>query len=411
MHHNYTNQGFCQDDEIKFDRSQSVRSVHRYPTIMSVKQDGPIGVCNVKNSSPNLAKQPLQFPHTNCKNVIQNVMSPTYDPRRLFETKNQSSASRYAVVPMEYLRKSRGNIYGSTTSFLSRSQENLFSSRDPMNINNITIDGSENFSSLPPMVSQNHPQSKNYRGMKSAFSNDFGSKSFIMLDQKYYEIIPTEENEEIVDENHEIIQVHPNGETHRYAVIPSSPDVDEDYSDKTFRTVPVTNNHRPLIRNCEPKMTQKNSPATQKLHELLTTPVKSSHPPSRSSSCLSPKRIISSPYKQTAGEPISPRKLSFDQRSLFMASSSTLNVEQRTTAVIQPRLNTVGSQIYNECSTLTGGSDQNTSSLIKKFDSRKKTISLIGYTSIILMILGSVHFMLCIYISYKSSVTSLYVSF
>lgn len=405
--HNYTNQAFCQDEELKILRSQSVRSVRRHPAAMSVKQDAQesVGICGVKTSTSILPKQPLPFPHNNRQNAIGNA-------RGQAEMRNQPSVSRYAMVPMEFLRKS-GNIYGSTTSCLTRSHENLFSSREGMNINNITIDGSDNYSSLPPMISQNHPQFKNNRGMKPAFSNDFGSKSFLMLDHKCYEIIPTEENEEIVDDNHEIIQVHPNGVTHRYAVIPSSPEV-EDYGGKTPRAVSsskniVINQHRSLTnRNCDPKLPPKNSPATQKLHELLSTPVKNSRPPSRSSAYLSPKRIISSPFKQPESE--SSRKLSFDQRSLFMASSSTLNVEQRTTAVIQPRLNTAAHQVYNECSTLTEGSEQNASALKKKFESHRQTIALIGYTSIALIILGAINLALCIYLTSKSSVTNLYVS-
>lgn len=59
--------------------------------------------------------------------------------------------------------------------------------------------------------------------IKHAFSSDFGSKSYLLVDNnsnQRYQMIPTAEDEEIVDDNHEFIQMH-NGRAHRYAVIPA----------------------------------------------------------------------------------------------------------------------------------------------------------------------------------------------
>lgn len=407
--HDYTNQAFCQDDETKIRRCHSVRSVRRYPNepIKEILESAESS--DRKSSTSKLLQSQFPIPHSSRGNGTKCAPGAIYDMRASSRSiiKQSTIGSRYALVPMEYLRRSRSNIYGSTSSCLSRSHENLFSSRDEINSNNITIDGSNNFSSLPPLEMRNHmtrPRTTN-RALQPAFSNDFGSKSFLTLDNKYY-IVPTEENEEIVDENHEIIQVHPNGQTHRYAVIPSSPETADSTDRNNMQHVksPMKFCDRPV-----PAIPMRNSPATQKLHELLSTPVKNSRPASRASTYLSPRRTTSTPFKQMGNDSTSPRKLNFDQRSLFMASSTTLNYEQKTTAVIPPRVNSAAAPIYNECSTLN--SDQNNESNFKrKIEIHRRTIALIGYTSMILIILGVINSALCIYITSVSSVSNAYVS-
>ncbi|ETN65979.1 hypothetical protein AND_002235 [Anopheles darlingi] len=91
---------------------------------------------------------------------------------------------------------------------------------------------SDQFRSLPPMMTSHSTALDLHSGsrtLKNAFSSDFGSKSFILYDQRNnqrFEMVPTEEDEELVDDNQEIIQMH-NGRAHRYAIIPSVAD-DED---------------------------------------------------------------------------------------------------------------------------------------------------------------------------------------
>lgn len=415
--HNYTNQAFCQDEESKIRRSQSVRSIHRSPAAKlsyrtdygaietdhsrqaQIHRNLPFGIPKkLDNVSPNYDSKPAN-----------NFSGPRYDV--ISDVNSHSSKSRYALVPLEYLSKSRSNFHGSTSSCLSRSHENLFNG-------NITISGTENFASLPPVMPLIHTSS---RIMQPAFSTDFGSKSFIMFDQKKYEIVPTEENEEIVDENHELIQIH-NGKTHRYAVIPTEDDQDEqkkfartsspkNYPNSTKQQycTPQKQISRPndisLSMNSTPV---KNPFATQKLYELLSTPQKT---PTRSSSFVTsppqPPQRVTSPFQKY--NKATPQRLTYDQRSIHMESNTTLNVEQRTTAVIQPRINTAAN-IYNETTTTLSNSEHNESIFKKKFESHRQTIAFIGYASIVLMILGFVNSGLCIYLTSILGTTNLYTS-
>jgi hypothetical protein len=272
-----------------------------------------------------------------------------------------------------------------------------------------------------------------------AFSTDFGSKSFIIFDQKNqqrYAVVPTEENEEIVDDNHEIIQMH-NGKAHRYAVIPTDEE-EETCLNGNFdkptppayavamsrRTSPQRTPQKQLIQQkmsalpSLPSTPSKNSLATQKLHELLTTPQKQSPFIRQHSTPLSPNnspyrarahhasnpRLVSSPPKPNE---FTPQRLQYDQKSLRMASTMTLNAEQRTTAVIQPRLHTAAS-IYNE--TTTANIENNEKLWNKNLESHKRSIAMIGYVSLMLMICGVVNSGLCIYMTSISSITALYVS-
>lgn len=383
--HNYTNQAFCQDEESRIRRSQSVRSIHR--SKLSYKAD--YGAIETDNNSRMIQRN---LPP---RNVPQNFEPRTSGPRYdvISDVHNRSSKSRYALVPLEYLSKSRSNFHGSTSSCLSRSHENLFNG-------NVTISGSENFSSLPPVMPLIHTSS---RIMQPAFSNDFGSKSFIMFDQKKYEIVPTDENEDIVDDNHEIIQIH-NGKTHRYAVIPTEDEEPKKPSYVTPNNTPQKRVHDvPIQINSTPG---KNPFATQKLYELLSTPQKTpQRSVSRCSTIVTTPQRVTSPFQTSR----TPQRLTYgDQRPMHMESTTTLNMEQRTTAVIQPRMNTAAN-IYNE--TTLSNSEHNESIFKRKFESHRQTIALIGYVSIVLMILGFINSGLCIYLTSIQSVTNLYVSF
>ncbi|XP_058129561.1 uncharacterized protein LOC131289230 [Anopheles ziemanni] len=265
---------------------------------------------------------------------------------------------------------------------------------------------SDQFRSLPPMMSSHSTALDQHSGsrLKNAFSSDFGSKSFILYDQRNnqrFEMVPTEEDEELVDENQEIIQMH-NGRAHRYAIIPSVAD-DEDetclsngnsgYSatgaeDPTAihrspaRTPSARLNHqqqRGGSRRETPKpqlpptpsqqqqslaltpskathpgqgeTTPKKNPATLKLHELLTTPQKKNTPQWRSqpppppspftlTPSTTPQRRAPAPPMMVSSTPKQP------QHQLQQLQPIQQSVQSPpTTAIISPRLN---SDIYSE---------------------------------------------------------------
>jgi hypothetical protein len=355
------------------------------------------------------------------------------------DVQNQSSSGRYALVPVEELNSNSQGRYAvlpaqTASKFISKSQENLDRFVDEDDDDELPHNYSDQFSSLPPISSP-----KKEGGMVPAFSTDFGSKSFIIFDQKShqrYAVVPTEENEELVDDNHEIIQMH-NGKAHRYAVIPTDEEetcLNGDFEKPTppayavamsRRTSPQRTPQKQLVQQrmleplpSLPSTPKKNSLATQKLHELLTTPQKQSPFIRQLSTPLTPKnspyrarahhasnpRLVSSTPKQSSD--FTPQRLQYDHK-MRLASTTTLNLEQRTTAVIQPRLHTAAA-IYNE--TTTTNSDCNEKSWNKNLESHKNAIATIGFVSLLLMFCGVINSGLCIYMTSMSSITALYVS-
>lgn len=469
--HNYTNPAFCQDETYnrppptqaaptittnspaRVHRSESFRSFH---SVASTNRSLRSGMQRMNSGSsmncshhqlhqPALSLPPRPGPKPISTRVVEGNAAPPKVPPYPNGSRygsisdvqqNQSSSGRYALVPVEELNKSTEGRYAvlpaRTASRFVKSQENLdrFDDDDDELRQNL----SDQFLSLPPTSSPN-----NEGGMMPAFSTDFGSKSFIIFDQKSqqrYAVVPTEENEEIVDDNHEIIQMH-NGKAHRYAVIPTDEEetcLNGDFVKPTppgyavtmsRRASPQRTPQKQLVQhriheslNSVPSTPKKNSLATQKLHELLTTPQKQSPFTRHNSTPLSPKN---SPYRATAAHhasnsrlavsapklsEFSPQRLQYDQK-MRMASTTTLNVEQRTTAVIQPRLNTAAS-IYNETTTTT--SEATEQSWKKNMQSHKQAIATIGFVSLTLMLCGVVNSGLCIYMTSMSSVAALYVS-
>lgn len=95
------------------------------------------------------------------------------------------------------------------------------------------------------------PQQNNHK-LTSAFSTDFINKSMILVDQnsmQRYAIVPTDDDEDVVDSNHEIIEMY-NGRAHRYAVIPTDDDescIGEDFEYSTTRV--NDNKDQPLPLN------------------------------------------------------------------------------------------------------------------------------------------------------------------
>lgn len=468
--HNYTNPAFCQDETysrppsnqavptknspVRVHRSESIRSFH---TVASTNRSLRSGMQRMNSGlslncshhqlhqTPLLSLPPRPGPKPISTRVVEGNAAPPQVPPyptgsrygSISDVQNQSTTA-YALVPVEDLNKSSQGRYAvlpaQAASRFVKSQENLdrYVEQDE---EDLPHNYSDQFTSLPPISSP-----KKEGGMVPAFSTDFGSKSFIIFDQKShqrYAVVPTEENEELVDENHEIIQMH-NGKAHRYAVIPTDEEetcLNGDFDKPTppayavamsRRASPQRTPQKQLVyqRTNEPlpsvpSTPKKNALATQKLHELLTTPQKPSPFIRQHSTPISPKnspyrvrahhasnpRLVSSTPKQNID--FTPQRLQYDER-VRMASTTTLNVEQRTTAVIQPRLNTAAS-IYNETTTTISG-DSSEKPWKKNLESHKRAIATIGFVSLLLMFCGGINSGLCIYMTSMSSITALYVS-
>lgn len=468
-HYNYENRAFMQDDDGTYNRpaqpqptivKNSPARVHRSESIRSFHSVAPAnrslrsGIQRINSGlslncshhqlhQPTLSLPPRPGPKSISSRVVEgNAALPKVAPfsvvgsryGSISDVQNQSTSGRYALVPVEELNTNAKGRYAvvpaQSASRFVKSQENLdrFVDQEEDEMMNY----SDQFCSLPPMSS---PKKEN--GMMPAFSTDFGSKSFILFDQKSqqrYAVFPTEENEEIVDDNHEIIQMH-NGKAHRYAVIPT--DEEETCLNGNFdkptppnyavtmsrRTSPQRTPQKQLVhqRLNEPLPSLPSTPkksliATQKLHELLTTPQKQSPFIRHNSTPLSPKNSpyrarvhhASNPRLAASGLDFTPQKLQYEQK-MRMASTTTLNLEQRTTAVIQPRLNTTtAASIYNETTTTT--TDNSEKHWHKNLKSHKNAIATIGFVSLLLMFFGVVNSGLCIYMTSMSSITALYVS-
>lgn len=472
--HNYTNPAFCQDEPFqrpapthpaptivkhspaRVHRSESIRSFHSVASTNRSLRSGmqrmnsglSLNCSHHQLHQPTLSLPPRPGPKPISTRVVEGNAAPPKVPPfpvgsrygSISDVQNQSSSGRYALVPVEELNKSSEGRYAvlpaqTASRFVSKSQENLDRTSEHDYEDELPHNFSDQFLSLPPISSPNEG------GMMPAFSTDFGSKSFILFDQKNmqrYAVVPTEENEEIVDDNHEIIQMH-NGKAHRYAVIPTDEEetcLNGDFVKPTppayavamsRRTSPQRTPQKQLIQQrmneplpSVPSTPKKNSLATQKLHELLTTPQKGSPLIRQHSTPLTPKN---SPYRARAhhaSHPIvsdttrqntdfTPQRLQYDQRMRIAASTATLNMEQRTTAVIQPRLHTAASlSIYNE--TTTTNSENTEKSWNKNLASHKHAIATIGFVSLMLMVCGVINSGLCIYMTSMSSITALYVS-
>lgn len=402
--HNYTNPAFCQQSEfypntsnsvpkkspIRIYRSESVRSFKQTARFKQQQQQvlppkpPKLGPKPQLNLSSRYAEPPVR------NSGEKNVASFEYALVPLTEIPS-SNKGRYACIPADDVRK----LQQSTTRF-TRSQDDLdrFSSL-PVNIN----EHDDSFTSLPPCPTQDNSR------LKAAFSSDFGNKSLILVDQnshQRYAIVPTEEDEELVDANHEIIQMH-NGRAHRYAMIPT--DDEETCLSSEIEMSPVrnTNNYatirespryqpshhyqqqqRTPQKDRPPPTPTKNTLATQKLHELLSTPQKTQLQRQGSTLKSTPNRynppVISSTPKQSE---FVPQKLRYEQHPT--------QLEQRTTAVISPRLASLAA--YSETSsTVDNKSWKNLS-----FQKITNATATIGAVSLMLILCGVMNSGLCLY--------------
>lgn len=350
----------------------------------------------------------------------------------------RTSKGRYAFVPAD-----EAKIMRSTSSMrLTRSRDQLDMLTVPVT-SEFPFEDENSFTSLPAFTPQDNEydddERPNARQLASAFSTDFISESMILVNpngMQRYAIVPTDDDEEVVDSNHEIIQMH-NGRAHRYAVIPT--DEEETCLSDDFEMGPCVRNPYGSVRNAAavaterkrkpfittaaqkkavdyarhpmpaqlkpslnevqatgaPKSTRqpdtppKNPIATQKLHELLSTPRKPQmqrHGSYHTIIQKSPEhryrsQIICSTPKQSE---FTPQKLQYD------AHMVSRQMEQRTTAIISPRLH--HQTIYNE-TTSSNGFDK----IHDSFHKIENATATIGVVSLMLLLAGVMNSGLCLY--------------
>lgn len=280
--------------------------------------------------------------------------------------------------------------------------------------------------------------------MKNAFSTNFDPKQFILNESKYT-LIPTEKDEEIVDDNHEVIEIHNGKGVHRYAVLSTEIDEEDEQGEEeetclsdtsNFEVKPLKAAKQPIYnpqtafitrnlqnhsyatiqeRNGSPQrvlkpalvtsspqqITPQKNLATQKLHELLSTPQK---PRTPSSEARTPQktRFQSTPIRyeyereidrrvidtqsHTPQRTFTPQRLRYDQRSMSIASVA----DARTTAIISPRLQQLHAASTND---LDKSREMNES-----FYKVANATATIGCVCMMMILCGIMNSGLCLYI-------------
>ncbi|XP_028894382.2 uncharacterized protein LOC105209433 [Zeugodacus cucurbitae] len=376
---------------------------------------------------------------------------------------SNNNNSRYAIVPgpsaplttLRRYAKSQDNLdcYGSDGRLHSDDEPASFH-EEPNSFHGQTTDTA--FTSLPPVFERArsaHPITKQPQPLapkiKHAFSSDFGSKTFLIVDKnsnQRYQMVPTAEDEELVDDNQEIIQMH-NGRAHRYAVIPTEEEADhmlgaadeeeetclsnsdlnrsENFfigntmktpRNATMRTstpqkLPAAS-QPPSGNTSYPGTPMKNPVATKMLHELLSTPRKTPLPRSVTPRNLSPMERL--PENQQPPEqqrtkyhyrsqqqlcyntPIE-RRVERTAQSLHYESVKTQG--DRTMAVITPRITAHQSKVYPEvaeedCSSIHGKSSNTTTPYPQKVANATVTLAIV---SLMMVISNSMNSALIIY--------------
>ncbi|XP_016951382.1 putative mediator of RNA polymerase II transcription subunit 26 [Drosophila biarmipes] len=315
--HNYTNPAFCQNSEFYpvpsgNSSSRAVESIYNRSLQMNFgaaspraprdPREGPLRMQRSMSTRSVTRKQHQQKQHVQQQHQQQQLQQQQLQPHQINQPMQKAASSgRYALVPLEELNSSRASRYaivpGQAAQRLARSQDDLdrYSSRhglqeeeEPHSFHEEPHQETQ-FASLPPVLNlppkpRNTSGNPNQTQIKHAFSSDFGSKTFLIVDKnsnQRYQMVPTAEDEELVDENQEIIQMH-NGRAHRYAVVPTDADDDEDLQDEQEQQETCLSNmelsQQYAARTSTPQ--QRNAAAaTRALHELLTTPRKMQPPP------------------------------------------------------------------------------------------------------------------------------------
>ncbi|XP_004534310.1 uncharacterized protein LOC101452796 [Ceratitis capitata] len=363
------------------------------------------------------------------------------------------SKSRYAIVPgpMETLNTMRRYAKSQDNLDCYSSDGRLYSDEEPASFheepNSFHGQTSETFMSLPPVFERGgcmQPITKQQQQpvspkIKHAFSSDFGSKTFLIVDKnsnQRYQMVPTAENEELVDDNQEIIQMH-NGRAHRYAVIPTEEEDEvlmtqdeeeetclsnQDFNrsenffisntmetprNTTLRTStpqkPACSSQQLRGNTSYPSTPLKNPAATKKLHELLSTPRKTPLPRNVTPRNLSPMERLPECQQQereqqrTKYQYHSQQQLYYtpgDRRSTERTTQS-LHYESvktqgdRTMAVITPRITAnQTSKVYPEveeedCSSIHGKSNNTTTPYPQKVANAAITLAIVSLMMVI----------------------------
>lgn len=468
--HNYTNPAFCQQSEfftspscsssttnkpptnngtVRTQRSESMRSSARSVRNLDMKKSNAGNkqsqtVMMHYRQQRDLPPKPGPKPSSQGRPNAPKECNEGYALVPLTELP-RISKGRYAVVPADEAKMMR-----STSSMrLTRSRDHLDLLVPRTASSEFAFEEENSFTSLPAFTPQDDDyedgdgERSNARQLASAFSTDFISESMILVNpngMQRYAIVPTDDDEEVVDSNHEIIQMH-NGRAHRYAVIPTDEEetcLSDDFEmgscarnpygsvrsvsavaapakiksftasasvtvaqkravDYARHPLPAhlkpSSNAAPNASKSTPRQLDtptKNPIATQKLHELLSTPRKT--PMQRHGSYhtivqKSPEhryrsQIICSTPKQSE---FTPQKLQYE------AHMTSRQMEQRTTAIISPRLHQ--QTIYNETTASSSGFDK----MHESFHKIEKATATIGVVSLMLLLAGVMNSGLCLY--------------
>uniref|UniRef100_A0A1A9WN32 Sanpodo n=1 Tax=Glossina brevipalpis TaxID=37001 RepID=A0A1A9WN32_9MUSC len=448
--HNYTNPAFCQKSEyfssppakrnghIDDIYNRSLQSNYNIKANKALPDscDGPLRIQRSMSTRSVLRHKAVSFnnpPKRDQQQKVTIASSGFASNSTVASFDRRGGSGRYAIVPVEELPTNNNQNYAiisdpNSLDFCldgryAKSEDNLENlnsqtqinpeDREPhsfhedpraysCNSSSLNANETSNSSKKSRIFLQNRQQPSqnlNSPNIKHAFSSDFGSKSFLLVDKnsnQRYQMVPTAENEELVDDNHEVIQMH-NGKAHRYAVIPTEDNDDEDDYDIShdpennnteeetcLSTTDLNKSHHQRVAlngernrspictstpqkllsgpNCSshPNTPMKNLAATKMLQEILSTPPRNvmmqrsfrSQPNTpRTNYIWSSQRDLNRPHSDVPrkNSQLSPQRLYYETVKQPMALTQTLkqNERDRTMAVIQPRLAT-SRQIHSE---------------------------------------------------------------
>lgn len=318
--HNYTNPAFCQNSEFFVSPSQRKQQHQQHH-----HHNRALAASTLSINSNSSAFRIQRSESTRSFNYKRDgPLPPRPGPKPCV------GGSRYALVPVEELADADRDRYAILPSMMD-SERNLYDT---------TNRSEETFTSLPPSLNAPEPPK-----MRPAFSSDFGNNSFVMMvdskSNKRYAVVPQADDEDYVDDNQEIIQMH-NGKAHRYAIIPT---------EEEETCLSNSDLNQPLRTSTPQKPSQPGTPlrneaATKRLHEILSTPVKT--PMKRAQSI--PRNIHSTPKRYqsqqlyaancaSASVSIHRKQELLPQRLQYERPPPPLPpIEKRTTAIISPRL-------------------------------------------------------------------------
>lgn len=305
--HNYTNPAFCQNSEFFVSPSQR-KLQHQQPHNQHHASTYSIN----SNSSAFRIQRSESTRSFNFKR--DGPLPPRPGPK--------PSGSRYALVPVEELADVDRDRYAIFPAKMP-SERNLYDRPD------------DTYTSLPPIL--HTPEQPK---MRPAFSSDFGNSFVMMVDSKSnkrYAVVPQADDEDYVDDNQEIIQMH-NGKAHRYAIIPT---------EEEETCLSNSDLNKPLQTSTPQKHYQSGTPirneaATKRLHELLSTPVKT--PIKRAQSI--PRNIHSTPKRYQSQQLYGENRVSIHRKQELLPQRLQYErpppplppMDKRTTAIISPRL-------------------------------------------------------------------------